>query len=225
MAAREGAFVGIGFATGEPRATALLEEVRAAGGQGMILSLDFKHPGMLGTAVDNFIGAVGKIDGLVNSAGIHVAGPLTSLTIEEIRGQIDINLTGIIALTQAAVAQMVRRRTGSVVQIGSVSAHRVVRGHSVYSATKAGLEGFTRALAGEVARRSVRVNCVVPGPVLTPMLQKTIDETGDDPSARVPMGRLIKDSEVAEAVVFLLSDQSSAITGVMLPVDGGYLLG
>jgi 3-oxoacyl-[acyl-carrier protein] reductase len=219
---RAGAWVGVGYASGEARARAVVERIRADGGRAEPIRVDLSEPEAAGRAVAALEGGV---DGLVNAAGLHVAGPLLSLSQAEIGRQLRVNLEGAIAVTQAALTAMVSRRSGSIVHLGSVSAHRVVRGHSVYSATKAALEGFTRAVAGEVARRNVRVNCVVPGPVPTPMLQKTIDETGDDPARRVPMARLIEAREVADTVLFLLSDAASAITGTMIPVDGGYLLG
>jgi 3-oxoacyl-[acyl-carrier protein] reductase len=117
-----------------------------------------------------------------------------------------------------------KQRAGSIVLTGSVSAHRMTRGHAVYSATKAGLEGLAQALASELARRGVRVNVVLPGAVASAMLEASKIETGIDPASMVPMGRLIEAQEVARACRFLLSDEASAITGALLPVDGGYSL-
>ena len=131
---------------------------------------------------------------------------------------------GTIRVTKAVIPIMQKQKSGSILQISSVLAHRMLRGHSIYSATKAGIEGFSKALASEVAKHSVRVNCLVLGPVKTPMLEKSMRFTNDDLSSRVPMNRLIETNEVAETACFILSDKASAITGSLIPVDCGYML-
>ena len=119
---------------------------------------------------------------------------------------------------------MVRAKKGSIIHLGSVSAHRFFRGHSVYSATKAGLEGFVQAMASEVAKRNIRVNCILPGPVLTPMLQKSMEETGMNPKENIPTNKLVDSQEIANMCNFILSDQCPSLTGALIPIDGGYLL-
>lgn len=165
-----------------------------------------------------------KIDGLVNASGIHHSGPIIGTSDEEIDSQLKINLEMNIMILKNILPFFISNRNGSLVFLSSVSAHRMTRGHAVYSASKAGLEGLIKATASEVAKRNVRLNLVSPGPVKTKMLDKSINENGVDPSQLVPMGRLIKSSEIADACAFLISDLSTAITGVCLPVDGGYLL-
>lgn len=162
--------------------------------------------------------------GLINCAGINIAGPLIGLDKSDIDKQVDINLRGPIIVTQAIIKNMIRKKEGSIVHLGSVSAHRFFRGHSIYSASKAGIEGFIKATASEVAKRNVRVNAILPGPVLTPMLQKTIDETGIDPKSNVPMNKYIEPNEIANLCLFLLSNKAPSITGTTIPVDGGYTL-
>ena len=163
-------------------------------------------------------------EGFLDATGINIPGPLLGLEEKDIRDQLEINLNASIQLTQSVLKNMVRARKGSIVHFSSVSAHRFARGHSVYSAAKAGLEGFCKALAAETAKRNIRVNTISPGPVMTDMLKSSVEQNGDDPKSRVPMNRLIEAREVAQAALFLLSDNSSAITGVNLPVDGGYTL-
>lgn len=165
-----------------------------------------------------------SFDGFVNCAGVNIAGPLISLSSEQVREQLDVNLHGPILITQMILKKMIRNKKGSVVHLGSVSAHRFFRGHSIYSATKAGLEGFVQAMASEVAKRGIRVNAILPGPVESAMLSKSIEETGMDPKENVPMNRLISANEIAEMTSFLLSDRCPSLTGALIPVDGGYLL-
>lgn len=164
------------------------------------------------------------LDGIVNCTGIHRSGPLVAMTEDDIESQLNINLKSNIWLLKYFLPQMSSKRKGSIVFLGSVSAHRMTRGHAVYSATKAGLEGLIKSSAAEVAKRNVRINGILPGPVLTKMLKQSMDENGVDPTTMIPMGRLIAPEEVAKVACFLLSDLSSAVTGSLIPVDGGYLL-
>jgi 3-oxoacyl-[acyl-carrier protein] reductase len=223
-AAQLDAKVFLGCRSGTDRAQSLKSQIRDQGGWAEVLPFDICDEKSVQNSISKIVADVGRLDGLVHCAGIHVSGPLMSLNAAEIKKQIDVNLTGSIFTIQAALNPMIAQRSGSIVVLGSVSAHRMIRGHSVYSSTKAGLEGLTKALAAEVAKRTVRVNCVIPGPVKTPMLEASIKETGDDPTQRIPMGRLIGADEVAAACNFLLSDQSLSITGACFPVDAGYML-
>lgn len=163
-------------------------------------------------------------DGFINCAGVNIAGPLIGLELADIRKQVDVNLTGPIIITQMIVKNMIRARRGSIIHLGSVSAHRFFRGHSIYSATKAGLEGFVQATASEVAKRGIRVNAILPGPVMTPMLERSIQETGINPKDNVPTNKLVEASEIANMCNFILSDKCPSLTGALIPIDGGYLL-
>lgn len=188
------------------------------------LEYDFKLDPEL-KSLSDFIKTSGiAVDGLINATGVHFSGPIVGMSDEEIKSQLSVNLEMNIQILKNILPFFLSKRKGSFVFLGSVSAHRMTRGHAVYSATKAGLEGLVKATASEVAKRNVRINIVSPGPVKTKMLDKSIQENGVDPSQLVPMGRLIESSEVADACAFLVSDLSTAITGVNLPVDGGYLL-
>lgn len=186
--------------------------------------LDLRSETSIANLARMFIEKKIKLDGIVNCSGVHHSGPLSSMGAEEINEQLQTNLLGNIFLLKYLLPIFISQRSGSIVLMSSVSAHRMTRGHAAYSASKAGLEGLVKASASEVAKRNVRINAVMPGPVLTPMLQKSIEENGVNPQDLVPMGRLIKPDEIAQACAFLLSDKASAITGVSLPVDGGYVL-
>ena len=177
-------------------------------------------------SIETFLDSLSTLtfDIVISCIGSNIGGPLISLEQADIEKQMQVNLGANIQIIQSVLKNMIRKRNGSIILMSSVSAHRFTRGHSIYSAAKSGLEGFSRAMAAELAKRNIRVNTISPGPVMSPMLEQSIKENGDDPKLRVPMNRLIDASEVADAALFLASDMSSAITGVNLPVDGGYVL-
>ena len=191
---------------------------------GVEFQIDLTQEATILKLAKHFIDHKIKLDGLVNCSGIHLSGPLTGVTSEEVHQQISANLTGNIFLLRQFLPIFSSQRQGSIVLMSSVSAHRMTRGHAVYTASKAGLEGLVRASAAEYAKRNIRINAVCPGPVKTKMLEKSMEESGVDPTSMVPMGRFIEPDEVGQASAFLLSDLASAVTGVLLPVDGGYML-
>ncbi len=191
-------------------------------GEDKMICLDFTNKKSMQEAMAEFEQVT--YDGAVFCNGINISGPLISLSENDIESQTVINLLSPMLLTKAILKKMIQHKKGSIIFMGSVSAHRMTRGHSIYSASKAGLEGFTKALASEVAKRGIRVNTILPGPVLTPMLNKSIEETGDDPAQRIPMGRLIDSADISDLALFLLSERANKITGTVIPVDGGYLL-
>jgi 3-oxoacyl-[acyl-carrier protein] reductase len=162
-----------------------------------------------------------RIDVLVNNAGVGFDGLLNFMRSEEIDRVLDVNLRGAIMLTQACVKNMIRRGTGSVVNVSSVNGVRGHSGVSVYSATKAALDGMTRSLARELGPRNIRVNSVAPGYFESDMVKELPEEATARIKRRTPLGRLARKSEIAEAVYFLASGQGSFITGQVLVVDGG----
>ncbi len=162
-----------------------------------------------------------RIDVLVNNAGVGFDGLLSFMRSEDIDRVLDVNLRGAIMLTQACVKNMIRRGAGSVVNISSVNGVRGHSGVSVYSATKAALDGLTRSLARELGPRNIRVNSVAPGYFESDMVKELPEEAMARIRRRTPLGRLARQSEIAEAVYFLASGQGSFITGQVLVVDGG----
>jgi 3-oxoacyl-[acyl-carrier protein] reductase len=166
--------------------------------------------------------ARGPLTALVNCAGVLRSTPADSTSDADIDLTTAVNLSGAIRVTHAAVPHLVEG--SAIVNVSSISAASGgVAGVSVYAATKAGLEGFTRASACELARRGIRVNAVAPGLVRAPMAAG-IRSQGDEPLAkRVPLHRLAEPEEIAEPVEFLLSSRASYVTGAVLVVDGGLL--
>jgi NAD(P)-dependent dehydrogenase (short-subunit alcohol dehydrogenase family) len=176
------------------------------------------------TAVEAF----GRIDIVVNNAGLVVTALARDLTAEDFRRTLDINLTAPFVLAVAAAEWMRKQgQAGRIVNISSIAARRMsVHGGAAYTASKAGLLGLTRHLAFEYAPYGITINAVCPGAVASPGLARLAALRGEEKrKAQVPIGRLLDPSEVGEAVAFLASDASAGITGIALDVDGGSLLG
>ncbi len=163
----------------------------------------------------------GEIFGLVNNAGITRDGLLMRMSLDDWNRVISVNLTGAFLMCRAFSRGMLRRREGSIVNVSSVVALLGAAGQANYVSSKAGLIGLTRALAREFAGRNIRVNSVAPGFIETDMTKDLPDNVKEDYAVRVPMNRMGRPEDVADAVRFLLEDESSYITGVVLSVDGG----
>ncbi len=161
------------------------------------------------------------VTGLVNNAGITRDAFLMRMDDSDWDRVMDVNLKGAYLMTKALIRGMMKIRKGSIVNISSVVALLGVAGQANYAASKAGLHGLTRSMTRELAPRNIRVNVIAPGFIETDMTRELPDDVRADYSSRIPMKRMGLPDEIAEAVAFLLSDASSYITGVVLPVDGG----
>jgi len=169
----------------------------------------------------------GKIDILINVAAIDNRQMVEDLAVEQWRQLLDINLTGVFICSQAVIPYMKKRHYGKIVNVASIAAKRIsFTGSAAYTAAKAGVIGFTRHLAYELAYYGINVNAICPGPTLTPLLRQTLPPEDEKIHvARIPAGRLLNPDDQANAVLFLCSDEASMICGVALDVDGGSLLG
>jgi 3-oxoacyl-[acyl-carrier protein] reductase len=165
--------------------------------------------------------SMGPVTGLVNNAGITRDTLMMRMGREDWDSVISVNLTGAFLMSKALSRGMMRARKGSIVNISSVVALLGGAGQVNYSASKAGLLGLTRSLCRELGARGIRVNAIAPGFIETEMTADLPEEVREGYSERIPLGRMGTPEDVAEAVRFLLSDDSQYISGVVLPVDGG----
>jgi 3-oxoacyl-[acyl-carrier protein] reductase len=197
------------------------DEVRAVGPEALVVSLDLANPDTIKPAFARAQEKFSKIDILVNNAGITRDGLVLRMKRADWQEVLDTNLTGAYLCIQAALAGMVKRRYGRIVNITSVVGQSGNPGQANYVSSKAGLIGLTKAVAAEVAKRNITVNAVAPGFIATAMTEKIPEEAQGKIMVRVPIGRMGTDLEVAHAVRFLASDDAAYITGHVLNVNGG----
>jgi 3-oxoacyl-[acyl-carrier protein] reductase len=221
--ARAGAKVGVNYRTRRDAAAQVVEAIAAAGGEAMMVEGDVSQEASARAAVQAVVDRWGRIDILVNNAGITRDRLLLRMTPEDWDQVLAVDLRGAFLCTKYAMSYLVRQRRGRIVNISSAVGISGNPGQANYAAAKAGLIGFTKAVAREVASRNVTVNAVAPGFITTDMVQHLSEETRQQILSRIPMGRFGSPEEVAEVVVFLCSDGARYITGQVLGIDGGLL--
>ncbi len=207
----------VGYRSDEAAAVAVAE---SCAGKAEPLHLDVGDPDAIAAALAR-AGDLGTLAVVVNNAGIADDDLLLRLDAERIDRTLQVNLRGAMLVAQAAVRPMMRARYGRIINISSIVALRGNAGQSLYGAAKAGLIGFTKSLAREVARKGVTVNAVAPGFVETAMTADLPDAARDQLRDLAPTGRAVTADEVAAAVAYLASPLAGAVTGTVLPVDGG----
>jgi len=219
--ARDGAYVVVHFARNRAGAEETLTEVTAAGAQGEIVGFDVTDPEQVRAQCAHVIERLGRCDILVNNAGATADQLLLRLKEEQWQRAIAVNLGGTFLCTKAVLPAMLRARYGRIVNLSSVAAHLGNAGQVAYSAAKAGIEGFTRSLAREVAGRNITVNVVAPGFIETAMVEALPQARREEYLRLIPLGRFGTPQEVAEAVAFLVRPAAAYITGQVLGINGG----
>ena len=212
---------GAAVALSGTRETALRQLADRLEERAHVVVADLAGGGDAGAVVKETEAALGPIDVLVNNAGITRDGLALRMKDDDWQAVLDVNLTAAFRLTRAVLRGMMRRRSGRIINISSVSGLLGNPGQANYAAAKAGLIGMSKALALEVATRGVTVNCLAPGFIETAMTDALPDAVRDEARARVPMGRFGTPQDIGAAAVYLASDEAGYVTGQTLTVGGG----
>jgi 3-oxoacyl-[acyl-carrier protein] reductase len=202
-------------------AAATVAEIQAAGKQAEVASLEVTDAASIDALISGVLERHGRIDILVNNAGITRDQLMLRMKRDDWDQVIATNLSSVFATTQAVIKPMLKQRSGRIINISSVVGQTGNAGQVNYAASKAGLIGFSKALARELASRNITVNVVAPGLIETDMTKAMTEKAQRDWAATIPLGRLGTTADVAAAVCFLASDEASYITGQVLAVNGG----
>ncbi len=219
--ARAGAQVAVNYTASEEAAQEVVSAINSLGRQSLAVRFNVADHEEVSQGIKTVEEKLGPVDILVNNAGITRDALLMRLKEEALEEVLAVNLKGTFLVTRAVLSGMLKRRWGRIINISSVVAFSGNPGQTNYAASKAGLVGFTRSLALEVASRGITVNVVAPGFIETDMTAALPEKAREALLSRIPMGRPGTPEEVAHAVVFLASEKASYITGTVLHVNGG----
>jgi 3-oxoacyl-[acyl-carrier protein] reductase len=219
--AKQGFLVCVHCRGNRDKGRGVVEGIVAAGAQACLYAADLHAQDSADALVDNVIADHGQIDVLVNNAGMIRDTLLFALSDDDLEAVLDLNLKAAFRVTRAAARHMMRRKRGVIINISSAAASKPGRGQSNYVASKAGLEGFTKAMAVELASKGIRVNAVAPGVIDSDMTKQIRQVAADQILDRILLGRFGTPEDVAGAVAFLASSEAAYITGEVLHVDGG----
>ena len=224
LIAAAGADVAVNYQTNESAAAETAKLVEAAGARGCAVQADVSSADDISTMVEEVEQQLGPIDLLVNNAGIFVPASHSETTLEIWQRTIDVNLTGAYLVTWAVKQGMIERRFGRIVNVTSVAALRARPISIAYAASKAGMVGLTKSLSEAIAAENVRVNAVAPGLIKTEILDGVSQDRLDAIIEKTPIQRIGRPKEIAEMVLFLLSERSSFVTGQTMVASGGRVL-
>jgi len=219
--AREGATVVINYLSNSAKAEEVITEIRNAGGTAEAVAADVTKLAEAEKLVAAVIERFGKIDILVNNAGISRDKLIAQMSPEDWIDVMHTNFGGVFNCTKAVMQPMMLERAGRIINISSVQAEQAWAGAANYSASKAAINAFTRSAALELARFGIRVNAVAPGWINTDLIEPLVRKGAERITKMIPLRNIGLPADVAAAVVFLASDDSSYLTGAVLPVDGG----
>lgn len=222
--AKEGAAVVVNYAGNSAAAEEVKNMIESEGGKAIAVQADVSNSDAVEAMVKTAVDAFGGVDILVNNAGITRDGLLMRMKEEDWDAVMDTNLKGVFHCTKAVSKLMTKKRSGKILNVASVVGVIGNAGQANYSAAKAGVIGFTKTMAKELAGRGINVNAIAPGFIDTDMTSVLPDKVKEGMAGAIPMGRCGKPEEIASAALFLVSDCASYITGQVVNVDGGMVM-
>lgn len=218
---REGIFVVINYNGSQQKALDVLESIKKNGGEGAIYQCNVADYSQTEEMIKNLIKEYGHIDILVNNAGITRDNLIMKMSEEDFDKVIEINLKGCFNTIRHLSRQMIRQRSGKIINVASVSGVLGNAGQANYAASKAGIIGLTKTMARELASRGICVNAVAPGFIKTEMTEVLPDSIREGVTGQIPLKRFGETKDIAEMIAFLASDKADYITGQVIHVDGG----
>jgi meso-butanediol dehydrogenase/(S,S)-butanediol dehydrogenase/diacetyl reductase len=221
--AAEGAAVA-GTSPTESKGRATVAMVEKLGGQALFRSGNVGETAQMKSLIAETIKRFGGLDIVVNSAGVRTNGSITEITEDDWERTLDVNLKGAFIVSRLAIPEMIKRGGGVILHIAARSGMLGQSGRAAYCASKGGMITLTEAMAMDHAKDKIRVNCICPGPTRTPMVDTSTPEKLARYKTRVPLGRIGEPEDVANAALYLASDEASFVTAAILPVDGGMRL-
>ena len=219
--AKEGARVTAGYSHSDDEAEKLKDWFIRHGLNGSVMKADVTNPDDVQKLVDRVYETHGRIDVLVNNAGIIRDLLLVQMETDDWDSVIGVNLRGVFLCTRAAARYMMLRKSGKIINLSSVAAEQGGKGHCNYSASKGGINSFTKSIAVELASKGITVNAIAPGVIQTEMSKKLMKRGADEVLSRIPLKRLGTPEDVAGVALFLASDDANYITGEVIHVSGG----
>lgn len=222
--ARAGYAVAVNYRENAEKAAGIVKSIASGGGRAMAVSADISNSAAVARMFEEIRAQFGGVDLLVNNAGVSYIGLLQDMSDADINRLISVNLVGAMLCSREAVKDMLHQKSGVIINVASMWGEVGASCEAVYSAAKAGLIGFTKALAKELGPSGIRVNCVSPGVIRTDMNSELTEDVIAELRKDTPLLRIGTPEDVAQAIAFLASERASFITGQTLPVNGGIII-